>query len=165
MKNPNFIQRLLHRFFMLKPVTAFFATRTHIMDGFVFRLTRGRHSLSEILGWNIVQVVTTGAKTGAKHTSILIAVMDGEKIALIGSNFGRQHNPGWYYNLKKHPECEVWLNGVPRSYRARETAGGEREAYWRKAVALYEGYQKYEQRAAHRRIPVMLLEPANNCQD
>lgn len=159
MKRPNLIQRLLHRFFMLKPVTAFFASRTHIMDGLILKITRGKYTLSEILGWNIVQVLTTGAKTGVRHTSILIAVIDHEKIALIGSNFGRRHNPGWYYNLKKHPQCEVILNGRTSTYHARETEGSERENYWRKAVALYEGYERYKERASHRKIPVMLLEP------
>ncbi|HNE03981.1 MAG TPA: nitroreductase/quinone reductase family protein, partial [Anaerolineales bacterium] len=99
MKRPNFIQKFVHRFFMLKPVTAFFATRTHIMDGIALKLTGGKYTVSEILGWNIAQIITTGAKTGEKHTIILIAVINGEKIALIGSNFGRKPNPGWYYNL------------------------------------------------------------------
>ena len=144
---------------MLKPVTAFFAPRTHLVDNFVLRVTKGKHTLSEILGWNIVQVVTTGAKSGERRVSILIAVMNNEKIALIGSNFGRQHNPGWYYNLKKNPECEVRLNGKWGTYLARETEGEERKFYWKQAVALYAGYEKYEQRASHRHIPVMLLEP------
>ena len=144
---------------MLKPVTAFFAPRTHLVDNFVLRVTKGKHTLSEILGWNIVQVVTTGAKSGERRVSILIAVMNNEKIALIGSNFGRQHNPGWYYNLKKNPECEVRLNGKVGTYLARETEGEERKSYWKQAVALYAGYEKYEQRASHRHIPVMLLEP------
>lgn len=162
MKRPNFIQQILHRFFMLKPVTAFFATRTHVIDNFVFKLTSGRYSLSEILGWNIVQVVTTGAKTGREYTSILIGVIHGEKIALIGSNFGREKNPGWYYNLKKTPACMVQLNGRSRRYLAHETEGQERESYWQMAVAVYKGYEKYKERAAHRIIPVIVLEPCDS---
>ena len=159
MKRPNFLQRGLHRLLMIKPVTAFFATRTHILDGFILKLTGGKHTLTELLGWNIVQITTTGAKTGNKYTSILIAVVDGDKVALIGSNFGRQHNPGWYYNLKKHPECDVVLNNVKGKYLARETQGTERETYWQKAVSLYAGYEKYKERASHRQIPVIVLEP------
>ncbi len=45
-------------------------------------------------------------------------------------------------------------------YTARETEGEEREKYWQLAVAYYQGYAQYEIRAAHRRIPVMILEPA-----
>lgn len=162
MKRPNILQRFLHNFFMLKPVTAFFATRTHVLDNFVFKLTKGRYSMSELLGWNIIQVITTGAKTGNEYTSILIGVFHGEKIALIGSNFGREKNPGWYYNLKKTPECRVQLNGTSRQYLARETEGQERETYWQMAVALYKGYEKYKERASHRRIPVIVLEPFNS---
>ena len=159
MKKPTTIQKFIHRFFMLKPVTAFFATRTHLLDEFVLKLTGGRSTLSELLGWNIIQLVSTGAKTGNQHTSFLIGIIDGEKIAVIGSNFGRKPNPGWYYNMKKYPACEVRLNGKAGNYLARELEGEEREAYWSMAVALYAGYEKYKQRASHRRIPVMLLEP------
>jgi len=159
MKKPNAIQKILHLFFMQKPITAFFAPRIHVMDTFILRMSNGKKTLSEILGFTIAQVITTGAKTGEKHAIILVAVIHDEKIALIGSNFGRKPNPGWYYNLKKYPECEVRLNGRSGVYLARETDGEEREFYWDQAVALYAGYAKYKERASHRRIPVMLLEP------
>ncbi|MCK6569440.1 MAG: nitroreductase/quinone reductase family protein, partial [Anaerolineales bacterium] len=75
------------------------------------------------------------------------------------SSFGREHNPGWYYNLKAHPECEVSLNGRTGNYVARETEGDEYERYWRMAVSIYAGYEKYRERAVPRHIPLMLLEP------
>jgi len=159
LRTPNLLQRLLHRFFMLRPVTAFFATRTHRIDGIILELTNGKHTLTELMGWNIVQLKTTGAKTGKPYTILLIGIIDGENIALIASSFGRRHNPGWYYNLKKTPECSVQLNGQSGKYLARETRGEEREKYWRMALFYYEGYEKYRQRAAHRQIPVMVLEP------
>jgi deazaflavin-dependent oxidoreductase (nitroreductase family) len=159
MKRPNALQRLIHRLVMLRPVTAFFAPRLHRLDGFILKLTNGKHTVSELMGWNIVQLYTIGAKTGKPHISPLIGVIDGEKIALIASSFGRRHHPGWYYNLIKNPECTLHLNGRTGKYMARETDGEEREKYWQKALFYYEGYEKYKQRAAHRRIPVMLLEP------
>ncbi|MDP2778255.1 MAG: nitroreductase family deazaflavin-dependent oxidoreductase [Anaerolineales bacterium] len=158
-KKPNSLQRLLHRFVMLRPVTLFFAARIHRLDGMILKLTNGKHTLSELLGWYIVQLKTTGAKTGKPHTAPLIGVIDGEKIALIASSFGRQHNPGWYYNLKKNPECDIHLNARSGKYLARETSGAEREKYWQMAVSCYKGYEKYKQHAAHRHIPVMVLEP------
>jgi deazaflavin-dependent oxidoreductase (nitroreductase family) len=158
MKRPNALQRLLHCFVMLKPVTAFFAPRTHIIDGFFLRLTGNKHTLSEILGWNIIQLSTIGAKTGKPYTTILIGLLHDERIALIASNFGRAKNPAWYYNLKENSVCDVQLNGVSKKYLARETEGEERDAYWKMAVAHYAGYEKYKQRASHRRIPVLLLE-------
>jgi len=155
---PNALQRLLHRFSMLHPVTAFFAPRMHRLDGMILKLTNEKHTISEFLGWHIVQLITKGAKTGKTQISPLMGLIDGEKIGLIASNFGRQHNPGWYYNLKKYPECDIHSNGQSEKYRARETVGQEREKYWQMAVSYYAGYEKYKQHAAHRRIPVMVLE-------
>ena len=144
---------------MLQPVTSFFAPRVHLLDNAVLKLTRGNYSAVEILGWNIIQLTTIGAKTRQPRTLPLVGIFDREKIALVASSFGRKQNPGWYYNLKANPECEVYFKGRSGKYMARETDGQERERYFQMAVTQYAGYQKYRERAAHRKIPVMLLEP------
>lgn len=144
---------------MLKPVTAFFAPWIHRMDKLLLEWTHGKHSLAQILGWPIIEITTIGAKTNQPRTIPLIGVVDGEQIALIASSFGREHNPGWYYNLKKHPECDVLMNGRSGKYIARELEGDEYTRYWKLAVSYYAGYEKYRERAVHRHIPVMLLEP------
>jgi deazaflavin-dependent nitroreductase family protein len=156
---PNMFQRFLHRFVMLRPVTAFFADKTHVIDNAILKLTKGKHSLSEYLGWNIIQINTIGAKTGTLHQLVLIGLIDGDKIGLIASNFGRKPNPGWYYNLIKTPQCNVKLNGISKQFIARETDGEEYEKYWRMAVDCFAGYEKYKQRASHRKIPIMVLDP------
>ena len=131
------------------------------MDMLVFKLTNGRRSVSEILsGVPIIQLTTRGAKSGEARTLPLVSMFDGEKIALIASNFGQRHNPGWYYNLKAHPQCAVQINGRVVKYIARQVEGDEREKYWKMAVSFYKGYDLYKIRAAHRQIPVMVLEPA-----
>lgn len=159
MRRPNAVQKLFHRFFMLRLVTAFFAPRVHRLDQGILKLTRGKFSGSEILGWNIIQLTTIGAKTDQPLTLPLIGIFDEGKIALIASSFGRKHNPGWYYNLKANPECEVQFNGRSGKFIAREAGGAEYDQYWQMAVSLYAGYERYKQRAAHRHIPVMVLEP------
>ena len=158
---PNAFQKLLHRFLMIRWVTAFFAPRVHRLDKAFLELTKGKHSIAEILGWPIVEITTLGAKSNQPRTMPLVGVIDKEKIALIASSFGREHNPGWYYNLKAHPECDVLFNGRTGKYIARETEGDEYNHYWKMAVSYYIGYEKYKERAAHRHIPVMVLEPKN----
>lgn len=158
MRKPNAVQKLMHRFFMLRPVTAFFAPRVHHIDKALLKLTGGQFTASEILGWNLIQLTTIGAKTGQPRTMPLIGIFDGQKIALIASSFGRERNPGWYYNLKARPECEVHFKGRGGKYTAHEATGNEYQRYWQLAVSYYAGYDKYRQRAAHRRIPVMVLE-------
>jgi deazaflavin-dependent oxidoreductase (nitroreductase family) len=158
-RKPSALQKFLHRFVMWRPVTAFFAPRAHQLDKTILKLTEGKFTLSELLGWNIIQLTTIGAKTGQPRTLPLIGLFDGEKIALIASSFGRRHNPAWYYNLKAHPECNVQSSQRAGTYVAREVEGAEYEKYWQLGVFYYEGYEKYKERASHRHIPVMVLEP------
>ncbi len=144
---------------MLRPVTAILARILHHADGAVFKISGGRHSVAEIVGLPIIQLTTIGAKSGQPRTIPLVGLFHGERIALIGSNFGQKHNPGWYYNLVANPTCEVVKGGRFLRFTAREVFGDEREAYWQMALSYYTGYQKYKERASHRHIPVMLLEP------
>ncbi|MCJ7434245.1 MAG: nitroreductase family deazaflavin-dependent oxidoreductase [Anaerolineales bacterium] len=155
---PNACQRFIHRFLMLKPVSAFLARVLHHLDAFVLRLTRGKCAITQIVGLPIIRLTSIGAQTGQARTLPLVSLIDGEKIAVIGTNFGQKHNPSWYYNLRAHPECEVHFSGCTAKYIAREAEGDEREKYWQLAVSYYKGYDVYKIRAAHRKIPVMILE-------
>jgi len=156
---PNILQRLIHRVVSIRPLVAFFATHMHRMDIYALKITSGRHTLSELGGWTIVQLTTIGAKTGQERTMPLVVGIEDDKVALIASSFGREHNPGWYYNLKAHPECKVAYKGVSLNYVAREVFGDEYEKYWRLVSSNYVGYEKYKKLASHRHIPVMVLEP------
>jgi deazaflavin-dependent oxidoreductase (nitroreductase family) len=159
MKRPNAVQRLLHRLLMLRPVTAVLVRFLHHADNFLLKLTRGKHTVTKIVGLPIIQLTTIGAKTGTPRTSPLVGLFDGERIALIGSNFGQKHSPGWYYNLKANPKCSVLIKGDSVEYIGHEVFGEEYQKYWEMAVSWYAGYEKYKQRASHRHIPVMVLEP------
>jgi deazaflavin-dependent oxidoreductase (nitroreductase family) len=158
---PNVLQKMILRIYMLPAFAALWPATQHHLDALVFKLTKGRNSFTEILGGiSIIQLTTIGAKTGGARTIPLVSLFDEKKIALIASNFGQRHNPGWYYNLKANPECDVQFHGRSGKYRAREAAGEEYEKYWQLAVCSYKGYELYKIRAAHRQIPVMILEPA-----
>ncbi len=128
------------------------------IDRPLLTLTRGRLSLS--LGVPVVLLETVGARTGVTRKTPLVYAQDGEDIILIASKGGSPHNPAWYYNLRKQPTVHCTLRGARRRYRAREVQGAERTAAWRKALQVYPGYARYQERAAKRRIPVFVLEPA-----
>ena len=156
---PNTYQKFIHRFLMLKHVSAFLAVVLHRADTFLLRLTKGKYTVTPIVGLPIIQLTTKGAKTGQPRSLPLVSLFDGEKIALIASNFGGKNNPGWYYNLKANPECDVLINGRTQKYIAQELFDVEREKYYQMAISYYAGYERYKERAAPRHIPVMLLEP------
>jgi deazaflavin-dependent oxidoreductase (nitroreductase family) len=144
---------------MLAPVSAFLGKVLHHADVFMLRLTDDRHTFAELVGLPIIQLTTAGAKTGQPRVVPLVGIVERGAIALVASNFGRKRNPGWYYNLRAHPECVVKLNGRSGAYVAHETTGDEYEHYWRIALTYYAGYEKYKQRSGGRHIPVMVLEP------
>jgi deazaflavin-dependent oxidoreductase (nitroreductase family) len=158
-KKPNAFQKLIHRILMSRPVSAFVAPRAHHLDQVVLKLTNGKYTISGILGWQIVNVTTIGAKSNQPRTMPLIGIVDNERIVIVASSFGREHNPGWYYNLKAHPECDVLFRSGSGKYMAHEVEGDEYERYWQMALTYYAGYEKYKKRAAHRHIPIMVLEP------
>lgn len=150
---------IAQRFFSWQPVTTLLAPILHHVDTSILRLSGGKWDITHLSGFPVIELTTTGAKSGQSRTLPLAGLPDGDRLVLIASNFGREHNPAWYYNLKVHPECMVKKSGRNGVYIARETEGEERERYWQLAVSYYIGYEAYKQRAAHRKIPVMVLEP------
>ena len=155
----TFLQRSFQQFFALRPVTWLMARILHHADALMLRLSGGRMTFAQFSGLPIIELTTTGVKTGKQRTLPLTGLPDGEKYALIASNFGQAHHPSWYYNLKANPECIVKKDGQEGIYVAREADESENKYYYDMAISYYIGYAAYKQRAAHRQIPVMVLEP------
>jgi deazaflavin-dependent oxidoreductase (nitroreductase family) len=144
-----------------KPVSLFYARTLHHIDGIVFRATRGRATfVSWVAGLPIVMLTTTGAKSGRRHTLPLVALPEGDRLVVIASNYGQERNPGWYYNLRANPSATVCFEGVTQEMLARELEGEERARHYERGIEIYPGWTEYRKRAAHRRIPVLELTPA-----
>ncbi|SRR6266496_3195432 len=86
-RRPNIFQKFLHRFVVLRPVSEFFAPRIHRIDTAVLKLTKGKYTASGILGWDIIQIRTIGARSAQPRTTPLLALFDDERIALIAASF------------------------------------------------------------------------------
>lgn len=132
------------------------------MDRALYRLSNGRFTVtSSIAGLPLVILTTTGAKSGQPRTTPLIGIPDGDDVVLIASNWGGANHPGWYFNLRANPAASLAFYGqAAKPFLAREVAGAERDAYWRKAVAIYRGYDAYKARTGGREIPITVLTPA-----
>lgn len=149
------------KFFMQKHVTAILTGILHRVDDFSWKLSHGRFFFSsKLVGIPAIRITTIGAKSKQPRSLVIYGYSLEERIGLIASNFGQVRNPSWYYNLKANPVCYVDWKGSSQAYIARETEGEERELFWNMAAAYYEGYKLYAVRAPHRKIPVMVLEPA-----
>jgi deazaflavin-dependent oxidoreductase (nitroreductase family) len=127
------------------------------IDRLLVRLSRGRVSLA--VGYPTLLLTTIGAKTGQVRSTPLLFLTHEDRLVLIASNGGSPRHPGWYHNLRAHPEASVFAHGRTATYLAREATGAERDGLWRKAVALFPAYPTYQQRAVDRQIPVVVLTP------
>ncbi|WP_433605329.1 nitroreductase/quinone reductase family protein [Prescottella agglutinans] len=160
-RQANPIQRGVRSVGGLAPVSWVFARTLHHIDRPVFRITRGRRTLTSMLsGLPVVMLTTTGARSGVRRVVPLLGLPDDGRIVLIASNYGQADNPSWYYNLRAHPRAEISVvGGAEQQVWAHEVDGAERERLWRLGLSIYPAWAAYEKRATGRRIPVLVLEP------
>jgi F420H(2)-dependent quinone reductase len=99
-----------------------------------------------------------GAKSGKVRKIALMRVEHDGAYAMVASDGGAKDHPGWYYNVKAHPD-ELTVQDGPEPFDAvaRELEGEERQEWWDRAVAAYPPYAEYQQRT-ERLIPVLLAE-------
>src|SRR5471032_836771 len=71
-----------------------------------------------------------GAKSGAKRTSPLVYVRDGEDVVLVASKGGYPKSPGWFHNLKANPDTEVQIGSEHRQVHAHVADPEERKRLW-----------------------------------
>ena len=110
-------------------------------------------------GLPVVIFTTRGAKSGKIRKLALMRVAHDGAYAMVASQGGAPNHPGWYYNVKAHPD-ELMVQDGPEPFDAvaRELEGAERQEWWDRAVAAYPPYAEY-QRRTDRLIPVLLAEP------
>jgi deazaflavin-dependent oxidoreductase (nitroreductase family) len=155
----NFFQRWLRRFAASGPGSWLFARVMPRVDRPVHRLTKGRHTLASLVsGLPVVVITTTGAKSGMPRTVPVLGLPVDEGLAIVASNFGQEHNPGWYHNLRANPEGDWDYRGERRRFRAVEVTGERRARIWETGLRIYPGWSEYEKRAAHRHIAMFVLE-------
>lgn len=124
----------------------------------IFRASRGR-VLGTMLGMPVLELVTTGRKSGARRSTMLTTpVVDGERLVLVASFGGDDRHPAWYHNLQADPKVQVTMAGSVRSMVARTATDDERDELWPRIVEAYQGYAGYQKRTT-RAIPVVILEP------
>jgi deazaflavin-dependent oxidoreductase (nitroreductase family) len=129
--------------------------RTHLL---VQRLSRGR-LLNEVAGMPVLQLTTTGRKTGKSRTTPLTFFRHGDDYVVIGSNGGNERAPQWWLNLQANPRASIRIGGSELSVTARLAPPELRERLWTEITRTFSGYAKYAQMTT-REIPVVLLTPA-----
>jgi deazaflavin-dependent oxidoreductase (nitroreductase family) len=157
--DPNPFQRVIQSFASSRPGAWLFSRLLRHLDNVVVRLSRGRTSTPRLLaGIPVLDVTTTGRKSGLRRTSHLIAVPYDDTLALLGTNFGQPSTPAWVLNLEADPRATVVHAGRTREVVARSATEQEQAAVLAASSRVYGGYLKYQQRISGRRLRIFLLE-------
>lgn len=132
------------------------------LDTAVARVSRGRLSAPQLLaGLPVLDLTTTGRRSGRPRTSHLISIPLGDDLALLGTNFGQPATPAWVLNLESDPRASVTHRGRTLPVVARPATEAERAAVLERSREIYGGYETYQQRlSGGRRVRVFVLERA-----
>lgn len=107
------------------------------------RFTGGRVTLSGLLVPTLV-VTTTGRRSGRPRPAPL-ACIPGEDGGwyVVGSNFGREHHPGWTANLLADPRAAVSAGRRRTPVRAELLDAEAKARVWPRLTAVWPAYDDY----------------------
>ncbi|MCT2581600.1 nitroreductase/quinone reductase family protein [Actinophytocola gossypii] len=106
----------------------------------------------------LILLTTTGARTGAEHTTPLgyLPDEDAERIIVIASAGGSPRHPAWFHNLVANPKVTVENGPFTYEAEANVLTGTERDDVFARAVEADPGWADYETRSG-RILPVVAL--------
>lgn len=100
----------------------------------------------------------TGARTGTARVNPVMYLKDGSRYLVFASKGGAPNNPGWYHNLKAHPNVQIEVGDDTFHVKAEEVTGSERDRLYARQCSLYPQFAEY-QKKTKRVIPVIAFNP------
>ncbi len=90
----KWLQLIGRKIVSLRPVSWVSARTFHHIDPLVYKISNGRFTMVSLAGGlPVIMLTTIGAKSGKQRTVPLIGIPDGERYAVIASNWGQKHFP------------------------------------------------------------------------
>lgn len=120
-----------------------------------FRANSGRVG-GPFEGARLVLLTTTGARSGARHTTPLGYLPDGDRILVIASAGGAPSHPDWFHNAVAHPQVTVEDGTFTYDAQAVVLEGAERDRVFARAAEFEPGWAAYQAETT-RTIPVVAL--------
>jgi deazaflavin-dependent oxidoreductase (nitroreductase family) len=100
-----------------------------------------------------------GAKSGTDRINPVAYLKDGDRYVVYASKGGSPTHPGWYHNLKAHPETTIEVGTDTLDVVATEAEGKERDRLFNTVAEGSPQFAEYAEKAGERQIPVMVLTP------
>jgi F420H(2)-dependent quinone reductase len=134
------------------PLKLFMAINT-----LVIRASRGR--LGSRLGTQTILLLhTVGRKSGRNFVTPVAYFHVEGCYFLVGSNWGKDSNAAWYYNLLARPRTTIEVKGKRILVRAHAAEGPEYARLWAYATEHHPPYLHYQE-MTDRHIPIVILQP------
>ena len=125
------------------------------INTFAIRVSRGRIG-SQLGTQTILLLHSLGHKSGRYHvTPIAYFYLDGFYF-LVGSNWGKEHDAGWYYNLLAQPRTTIEVKGKNIPVEAIQAKDREYDRLWKYAIEHHPPYLHYKE-MTKRHIPIVVL--------
>ncbi|HXU39496.1 MAG TPA: nitroreductase family deazaflavin-dependent oxidoreductase [Blastocatellia bacterium] len=126
---------------------------------FVYANTNGAIG-GRMMNSPVLLLTTRGRKTNKLRTVPLLYLADGNDVVLVASNGGATRHPTWWLNLQANPDARIQVRETKQRVRAERASAEEKRRLWPSLVAMYPGYEKYQE-ITNRDIPVVILHPNN----
>jgi deazaflavin-dependent oxidoreductase (nitroreductase family) len=108
-------------------------------------------------GTPLVILHSVGRKSGVERLNPLVYLPLDDGWAIFASKAGAPTHPDWYFNVAANPEVSIELGTAVIDVTARVAEGDERERIWSTQKSSAPSFAEYEEKAAGREIPVVVL--------
>lgn len=161
-RRANSAQRAIQRFAGTRAGAWLFSKILRRADHLVLDLTGGRRTATECFaGLPVILLTTAGVLSGSPTTTPVLGMPIADAIAVAGANFGQRLTPRWALSLAMHHSAIVSYRNARCPVRARAATDVERMGIAEIGRRIYPGSAKYVERVTWRRIPIFVLEMAN----
>jgi deazaflavin-dependent oxidoreductase (nitroreductase family) len=116
------------------------------LDHQLLSRSNGRFTIFGPIGVPLLLLTTTGRKSGQRRQIPLTYMREGDRLFLVGSNFGQAHHPAWSSNLLADPNAWVSMGGKEIPVTATQVTGAERDRIFRKFADYASNYDAYRGR-------------------
>jgi deazaflavin-dependent oxidoreductase (nitroreductase family) len=116
------------------------------LDHKLLSRSNGRFTIFGPLGVPLLLLTTTGSKTGQRRQIPLTYMREGDRLFLVGTNFGQVRHPAWSSNLLADPNAWVTMGGREIPVVATQLTGPERERIFRRFADYGRNYDAYRGR-------------------
>jgi deazaflavin-dependent oxidoreductase (nitroreductase family) len=119
--------------------SAFIACGLRILtpvDHELLRRSKSRSTILGPIGVPLLLLTTTGRKSGQRRQIPLTYMREGDRLFLLGSNFGQAAHPAWSSNLLADPNAWVTMGGKEITVVATQLTGAEARPHVQKVRRL-----------------------------